>query len=92
MEKLIITSKAREVWEKVNSESLFGKNTKRILTSIIQNEDVEIKGEDIEEWGAEVETLRKSDMAVKQSLLLEEYINLILDFLESCIVEDDLPF
>jgi uncharacterized protein YajQ (UPF0234 family) len=92
MERLVVTSEAREVFQKINSEPLLNKNQKRSLTSIIQNEDVEITAEDIDEWGADIEMLRKEDLTSKQLTLLEKNINLVLDFLESCIVEDDLPF
>lgn len=90
MEKLIITEGAREVFQKVNSETLLNRNQKRNLTSIIQNEDIELSSEDIDEWGISVNSLRNEDLTKNQIEVLEKSINLILDFLESCIIEENI--
>lgn len=92
MERLIITSGAKEVCREVNSHPSLSKEQKKVLTEIIQNEDVEITEIDIEEFGKQIDKLREEDLTEKQSKALESHINFVLNFLESCITEDDLHF
>jgi hypothetical protein len=92
MERLVITSGAKEVWKEVNSHPSLSKEQKRVLTSIIQNEGVELTEKDIEQFGEDIDKLRAEDLTEKQLKTLDSYIDFVLNYLESCVTEDDLPF
>lgn len=91
-ERLIITSGAKEICREVNSHPSLSQSQKKVLTLVLQDEGVEITEKEFEVFGVEIDKLREEDLTEKQSKALESYINFVLNFLDSCIVEDDLPF
>lgn len=108
VERLIITDEAKVLWDQIKSDPILTEIQKKKLSWIIQNPGVSIIGEDIEEWGDGILELQKQSQTKKNLSHLSSIFNMIIDYLDSCIVdieeagtvkavvfpfnENDLPF